>query len=67
MSLYRLTHFISCKEASLLLSEAEDRPLTLVEHVKLRWHLTLCDACTRFSQHLAFLRVAMRRYRQCPE
>jgi hypothetical protein len=64
MSLYRLTHVMSCKEASLLLSEAEDRRLSLVERLKLRLHLALCDYCTRFSQQLAFLRAAMRRYRE---
>jgi hypothetical protein len=64
MSLHRLTHVMSCKEASLLLSEAEDRRLSMVERVKLRIHLALCDYCTRFSQQLAFLRTAMRRYRE---
>jgi len=54
---------VSCKEASLLLSEAEDRRLSLLERVKLRLHLSVCDACTRFSQQIAFLRKAMQRYR----
>ncbi len=64
MSLHRLTHVVSCKEASLLLSEAEDRRLSLVERLKLRLHLSVCEACTRFSQQIAFLRKAMRRYRK---
>jgi hypothetical protein len=64
MSLHRLTHMASCKEASLLLSEAEDRRLTLVERLRLRAHLALCDACTRFAAQIAFLRRAMQSYRQ---
>ena len=64
MSLHRLTHVVSCKQASLLLSEAEDRQLSLLERVKLRLHLSVCDACTRFSQQIAFLRKAMREYRR---
>ena len=62
MSLHRLTHMVSCKEASLLLSQAEDRRLSLLEQLKLRLHLSLCDACTRFSKQVAFLRMAMQRY-----
>jgi Putative zinc-finger len=64
LTLHKLTHVLSCKEASLLLSEAEDRRLSLVERWKLRLHLSLCDACTRFSRHIAFLRKAMQRYRE---
>lgn len=64
MSIHSITHVVSCKEASLLLSEAEDRRLTLVERVKLRLHLSVCEACTRFSQQIAFLRKAMKRYRE---
>jgi hypothetical protein len=66
MLVHRLTHVISCKEASLLLSQAEDRRLRLVERVQLRLHLAVCDACTRFSQQIAFLRIAMRRYANDP-
>ena len=64
MSIHRLTHVVSCKEASLLLSQAEDRRLSLFERVKLRLHLSVCDACTRFSKQIAFLRAAMRGYRE---
>ncbi len=66
MFLHRLTHVVSCKEASLLLSQAEDRRLTLVERVQLRLHLAVCDVCTRFAHQLAFLRVAVRRYADEP-
>jgi hypothetical protein len=61
--LHRLTHVISCKEASRLLSQAEDRPLDWLERVQLRVHLALCDMCTRFSVQLKMLREAMQRYR----
>ena len=58
---HRLTHVISCKEASRLLSQAEDRRLGWGERLKLRAHLALCDFCTRFEQQLKFMREAMRR------
>ena len=59
----RLTHMLSCKEASRLLSQAQDRALTYGERVKLRLHLAACVACTRFSRQLAFMREAVSRYR----
>ena len=59
----RLTHMLSCKEVTRLLSQAQDRPLTLGERVKLRLHLVVCTACTRFARQLAFMRTALARYR----
>ena len=63
MTLHSLTHVISCKEASRLLSQRQDRPLGFWEGLKLRGHLALCDVCTRFSKQLDFMREALRRYR----
>ena len=59
----RLTHMLSCTEATRLLSQAQDRPLSLGERVKLRLHLLVCTACTRFARQLAFMRTALSRYR----
>ena len=61
--LRRLTHMLSCREVTRLLSQAQDRPLALGERVKLRLHLVVCTACTRFERQLAFMRVALARYR----
>ena len=61
--LRRLTHMLSCKEVTRLLSQAQDRPLALGERVKLRLHLVVCTACTRFERQLAFMRMALARYR----
>jgi hypothetical protein len=54
---------LSCKEASRLLSQRDERPLTWFERVRLRLHLRVCVACTRFAGQLAFLREALERYR----
>jgi hypothetical protein len=59
----KLTHLLSCKEATRLLSQGEDRRLAYVERIKLRLHLAVCTACTRFSRQLAFMRRALVRYR----
>ncbi len=61
--LARLTHIVSCKEATRLLSQREDRRLTRGEAVRLRIHLAVCTACSRFARQLRILRKAMRAYR----
>ena len=58
-----LTHLIDCRQATRLLSQTQDRPATRWEALRLRWHLSVCDACTRFEHQLAFMREAMRRFR----
>lgn len=61
--LHRLTHMLSCKEATRLLSQAQDRHLSYGERIKLRLHLMACVACSRFSRQLAVLREAVSRFR----
>ena len=52
----------TCREASELLSQAQDRPLTLREKFALHVHLPLCAACRNFRTQLDVLRSAVRRY-----
>ena len=52
---------LTCKEATHLVSEGLDRDLGLLERVKLRLHLLICDGCTNFSRQMAFLRKAIRK------
>ena len=54
---------LSCKEASALLSQAHERHLGWWEELGLWLHLMLCDGCTNFRKQLAFIRAAIRRYR----
>ena len=51
---------LSCKEASKLISERMDRHLSLRERIGLRLHVRICDACTRFTSQLEFLRHALK-------
>lgn len=53
----------TCRETTELLSQAQDRPLTLAERMRMRLHLLLCRGCRGFSRQLGFLRAAVRRYR----
>ena len=52
----------TCREASEVLSLAQDRPLTFREKLILHVHLRLCDGCRNFKAQLAFMRRAAREY-----
>ena len=52
----------TCRETSALLSQAQDRKLTLLERAGLHLHLVACNACRQFERQLAFLRSAVQRY-----
>ena len=53
---------ISCKEASRLISQGMDRRLSLAEGIALRLHVRICEACTRFTSQVKFLRRALKAY-----
>lgn len=53
---------LSCKEATHLMSEAQDRKLGLGEKMTLEMHLAICTGCRHFKSQISFLRAACRRY-----
>lgn len=54
---------LDCRDATRLVLEAEERPLTLVERLSLRMHLAICAACPRFVRQVRLMRSAMGRWR----
>jgi predicted anti-sigma-YlaC factor YlaD len=54
---------MSCKQASRLISDAMDRPLSRSEQVRLSFHLLLCRNCRHFRQQMQQLRSGIRRAR----
>ena len=52
----------TCKEASRLISQAQDGELGFADQLALRVHLKICDACINFRKQLAFLRLAAQRF-----
>jgi hypothetical protein len=62
--LIQLARFINCRQAARMMSDAQERPLSIADRMKLRLHLYWCVACTRYGQQLAFMRKALRRYRE---
>ncbi len=51
---------LDCKQASQLISQSLDRPLTLHERFALKLHLFICEFCRQFSRHMQTLRVAIK-------
>ena len=59
---------MNCREATRLMSEAQDRKLTLAESAELRIHTLICKGCRNFNQQMQDLRFMMRSYaRQADE
>jgi hypothetical protein len=52
---------LSCKEATRLMSQSQDRELSLGERAALKLHLAVCRGCRAASAQLEFLRRAVRR------
>lgn len=51
---------LSCKQASQIISQSLDRPLTMRERFALKLHLLICKYCKRFSQQIHSIRVAVK-------
>jgi predicted anti-sigma-YlaC factor YlaD len=56
------TRRLSCKEVSVVLSQAQDRDISLLERLQLEAHLKLCQGCRNFQRQLDFLHRAIRRH-----
>jgi hypothetical protein len=52
---------LTCKDASKLISEAQDRKLGLRERIGLRLHLWMCKSCRLFEKQLCQLRQALQK------
>lgn len=53
---------INCKQATRLLSEKQDRPLSAREKMALKFHTMMCSACRNFDKQMSALSVFSRSY-----
>ncbi len=53
---------LTCKEATRIMSEAQDRQLGVGEKLQLEMHLAICRGCRNFREQMDFLRLACRRF-----
>ena len=56
---------LNCKEATRLISESQERKLSLLEKMSLKFHVMMCSGCKNFSQQVPFLSQAMRAFAKC--
>ena len=54
---------LKCKEACVLLSQSQDRPLTWRERVALLLHIAICPHCRRYRKQLQFIRQHIQQWR----
>jgi hypothetical protein len=52
---------ITCRQAQVLLSLRQDHGIGLLQALRLRLHLTVCDWCSRIARQFRFLSGAIRR------
>jgi predicted anti-sigma-YlaC factor YlaD len=45
-----------------LLSESQDRKLSIPEKVQIEMHLAMCRGCRNFKEQMQFLRQACKKY-----
>lgn len=53
---------LNCREVTRLVSELQERRLSVIEKMSLNLHLMMCDGCRNFSLQVPFLRKAMKAY-----
>ena len=53
---------MSCQQSTRLISESQDRDLSLQEKLSLKVHLMICTGCKNFSLQVPFISQAMRAY-----
>lgn len=53
---------LTCREATQLMSQELERPLSWAERLGLRVHVAICHGCNNFRRQMDFLRRACRRY-----
>ncbi|MDD2926018.1 zf-HC2 domain-containing protein [Rhodoferax sp.] len=55
---------MNCQKATRLISEGQDRALSLPEKMTLRVHLLICSGCRNFNRQVPFLSQVMQAYAQ---
>lgn len=53
---------MNCQQATRLISESQERALTVPEKLTLKMHLMMCSGCRNFSLQVPFLGKTMRAY-----
>jgi hypothetical protein len=55
---------MNCRVATRLMSEAQERPISLSENLSLRMHRMMCRGCRNFEKQMRLLRKASQAFNQ---
>ena len=53
---------LSCRQATELMSQEQDRVLSFSERIGLRLHVWICAGCNNYRRQMSVLRAACRRF-----
>jgi heterodisulfide reductase subunit B len=53
---------MNCRNATRLMSEAQERPLSIAERMSLKLHVIMCSGCQNFKDQMGTLRLMTRAY-----
>ena len=58
---------LTCREATQLLSEKQDRILNFKEMSALQFHVLMCSSCRRFGKQMKSLSLLSKQYKKFDE
>jgi heterodisulfide reductase subunit B len=47
---------LNCHDATRLMSESQERPLSIFERMSLKVHLMMCSGCSNFKEQMGSIR-----------
>ncbi len=53
---------LSCNEATLLMEKKHDVGLTLMEKLKIRFHISMCDGCTNYQRQSLLIHQLLQKH-----
>ncbi|MDE2621651.1 MAG: zf-HC2 domain-containing protein [Betaproteobacteria bacterium] len=57
---------LNCRDATQLISENQERSLSLRERLALKLHLMMCSGCQNFKDQIGVIRFIAHRYAKKP-
>lgn len=53
---------MNCREATRLMSESQERKLSVTDRMSLQLHVMMCSGCHNFKQQMGSIRTKTREY-----
>jgi hypothetical protein len=53
---------LTCEEASFLISKRQETKLTWRESLRLKFHISICEPCTRFAKQVVIMDASLAQF-----